>query len=303
MNRCRIARQKLGRQAAALAVARLQHGVITRAQLRAIGFTDAGIDSRVRRGRLKVAHRGVYVLASMTPELATEMAAVIACGHAAYGSHRSSLVLHGVISERPSAIQVTVVGRQVERPGIETHVVAELRSDETTEVQGIPVTTATRAIFDLAATASDLEHLLAEAYAKRLTNRAKLLALIAKHPSRPGSRNLRELLDAGPRRTRSDPERDLLRLIRKARLPPPKTNKRLAGWEVDFLWPDHRLIVEVDALSTHTSPRDFERDRRKDAELTLLGYAVIRVTRRQIGEEPEAVIARIAAALAQRSVA
>ena len=75
-------------------------------------------------------------------------------------------------------------------------------------------------------------------------------------------------------------------------------NARLHGWEVDFLWPAERLVVELDALSTHTSPRDFERDRRKDADLTLRRYTVIRVTRRQVEREPEAVIARIATALA-----
>jgi very-short-patch-repair endonuclease len=90
-------------------------------------------------------------------------------------------------------------------------------------------------------------------------------------------------------------------LIRKARLPSPRANVKVHGWEVDLLWSEHRLIVEVDALSTHTSPRDFERDRRKDAELTLLGYTVIRITRRQIEQEPEAVVARISAALSLSS--
>jgi very-short-patch-repair endonuclease len=80
-----------------------------------------------------------------------------------------------------------------------------------------------------------------------------------------------------------------------------RANVRVGPWEVDFVWPAARLIVEVDALSTHTDPRSFERDRRKDAELTLAGYTVIRVTRRQIEREPHAVVARIAAALAVAS--
>jgi very-short-patch-repair endonuclease len=284
-----------------VAVARMQHGVITRAQLTAIGFSEAGIDSRVKRGTLRVVHRGVYLLDSVRPELAIEMAAVLACGEGAFASHYSALMLLGLSSHRPTLPQVSVIGRDIDRRGIETHTVKRIPRDEVTEAHGIPVTTATRTILDLAARSSDLERLLAEAYAKRLTTRSKLITLGARFPSRPGIPKLLQLLDAEPQRTRSNPERALLTLIRKARLPPPKANEKLHGWEVDFLWADHRLIVEVDALSTHTSPRDFERDRRKDAELTLLGYTVIRVTRRQIEEEPEAVVARIAAALSLSS--
>ena len=69
---------------------------------------------------------------------------------------------------------------------------------------------------------------------------------------------------------------------------------------MDFgLSEEQKLIVEVDALATHSSPFHFERDRRKDAELTALGYTVLRVTRRQLDEEPGAVLLRISAVFAQ----
>jgi very-short-patch-repair endonuclease len=68
--------------------------------------------------------------------------------------------------------------------------------------------------------------------------------------------------------------------------------------EVDFLWPAHGLIVEVDGYAFHSSRSAFERDRRRDAELQTSGYRVIRITWRQIADEPEAVIATLAAALA-----
>ena len=57
----------------------------------------------------------------------------------------------------------------------------------------------------------------------------------------------------------------------RAHLPEPETNVKVGRWTVDFLWREAGLAVEVDAYSTHSSPWAFERDRRKDAELTASG--------------------------------
>jgi very-short-patch-repair endonuclease len=86
----------------------------------------------------------------------------------------------------------------------------------------------------------------------------------------------------------------LRRLITAARLPKPRTNVRVAGWEVDVLWPRERLIVEVDGYAYHGNRAAFERDRRKDAALTAAGYTVIRITWRQLKDEPLAVVALLA---------
>jgi len=66
--------------------------------------------------------------------------------------------------------------------------------------------------------------------------------------------------------------------------------------EVDFLWPEQRLIVEVDGFAFHSSRAAFERDRVRDAELTAAGYRVVRITWQRLVNEPEAVIATLAAA-------
>jgi very-short-patch-repair endonuclease len=72
----------------------------------------------------------------------------------------------------------------------------------------------------------------------------------------------------------------------------------VAGWEVDAYWPSHRLIVELDGWSYHRSRQAFERDRRKDADLTAAGHRVIRITSRRLAHEPHAVTAQLAALLA-----
>jgi len=67
--------------------------------------------------------------------------------------------------------------------------------------------------------------------------------------------------------------------------------------EVDLLWPAARLVVEVDGYEHHGPRPAFERDRRRDGRLSAAGYRVLRVTSRQLVEEPERVIAILAAAL------
>ena len=98
--------------------------------------------------------------------------------------------------------------------------------------------------------------------------------------------------------TRSEAEARLLTLLRAAGLPPTAVNARIGRYEVDFLWRPKRLVVEVDGYAYHSTRAAFERDRARDAELQAAGHRVIRVTWRQLIATPEAVVARIAAALA-----
>ena len=82
-----------------------------------------------------------------------------------------------------------------------------------------------------------------------------------------------------------------------AQLPRPNANARVGPYEVDFLWPDHHLIVETDGAATHATPQAFEADRRRDAELAARGYRVLRFTWRQIVYEPDSVLRAVAAVL------
>jgi very-short-patch-repair endonuclease len=97
-----------------------------------------------------------------------------------------------------------------------------------------------------------------------------------------------------PRFTRSQAERSLLKLVRAAKLPVPLTNTKVAGWEVDAVWPRHMLVVEVDGFAYHGNRAAFERDRRKDAALMAAGYRVVRITWRRLVYEPHEVVALLA---------
>jgi very-short-patch-repair endonuclease len=206
----------------------------------------------------------------------------------------------------PELVEISIARTTgVRRPGIRIHRTTTLEPQDLRKLDGIPVTSPARTLLDLGTVLrpSGLERAFAQAETKRLVRRTDLVALLERHGRRPGAGPLRALLEAeaGPAFTRSEAERKLLELVRAAELPGPKTNARLGAYEVDFLWPRHRLVVEVDGYRFHSQRSAFERDRRRDAELTRRGFTVIRVTWRQLVDEPHAVVARIAAALALAS--
>ena len=289
------------RDAVILSLAAGQHGVITRRQLVEAGVPAHAIDYRVKRRRLHRLYRGVYRVGTFRSRYVREMAAVFACGETARISHRSAGELSKMIS-RPSdegPVELSLLGGY-RRPGpsVRIHRVTRLEPDETTHLYGIPVTVPARTLLDLAGSvhARKGEQALGVALREGLTSREEIRNLLARYPRRSGTPLLRALLhrDGEPAFTRSEAEAGFLRLVRKARLPRPKVNHTVEGYEVDFLWRRQRLIVEIDGFAFHSSPGAFERDRRRDAVLTGAGFRGLRVTWRQLRKEAEALVVIVA---------
>ncbi|MEJ2187121.1 MAG: DUF559 domain-containing protein [Gemmatimonadota bacterium] len=186
---------------------------------------------------------------------------------------------------------------------VRVHRVPDLRADEITTFHGIPVTTPARTILDLAGALGprELEGMVAQAERTGLATREEITALAARYPRRAGTRRLRALLARGedPAFTRSKLEAAVLDMTRTARLPKPQTNVLLCGYEVDFFFRGAGVVLEVDGFVYHSSRASFEADRRRDMAMEAEGYRVIRVTWRQIRKERDAVLARLAQALAQ----
>ena len=232
------------------------------------------------------------------------MAAVLACGAGARLSHGTAARVWGLDDGGPDPrIHVGVVrGHPSPGPDVCVH---RLRDDDPESVvrhEGLPLTTPARTLLDLAGylAASQLERAVARARRQELVIDDDVARLLARHPRRRGVGRLRAImaLDGGPAFTRSEAEARLLELVRRGGLAAPRVNARVAGWEVDFVWTRARLIVEVDGYAFHASTRAFERDRERDATLMGAGYRVARVTWRQLTTTPEAVLVRLAQALA-----
>jgi very-short-patch-repair endonuclease len=128
-----------------------------------------------------------------------------------------------------------------------------------------------------------------------LISPTKVRAAVARNPGRKGRGILGELAD--PARavgvTREAAEERMLALIRAAGLQDPERNVAIGPYVVDFLWPDSRVIVEVDSYQWHSGPAAFKRDRRKHAYLTDRGHQVHRVTWEMMND-PLPLIARLA---------
>jgi very-short-patch-repair endonuclease len=283
-------------------LATMQYGVVSRAQLLAAGIGPGAIETRLKRHQLHPLHRGIYAVghAALVP-LAREMAAVLACGPGAVLSHWSAAWLWRLLELADDLIEVTVPRSNRRRPGLRVHRSRSLAPEDIRMHRGLPVTAPERTLLDLAevATTRDLERAVDEALTQRLTTHAALVAVVERSRGHRGTGRLRGLLARTdePALTRSDAEERFLALVREASLPAAEVNTRVGGHLVDFLWRERRLVAEVDGYRFHSSRSAFERDRRRDAELNAAGFRVIRVTWRQLVEEPIAVAARIARAL------
>lgn len=282
-----------------------QHGVVTRAQLLALGFTGTQVDGRIRNGLLRPLHRGVFQVGPVCAEFAHAMAACLACGPTAALSHASAAVVVHMLKERPSPIDVSVVGTTRVRAGIRVHRVRDLAAGDVQRFQGMRITSPMRTLLDLGGMLSvrELERVVAEALALRLVSEKSLLRLVDQRPGARGARALRAVLAVAPARLRSDAEARFRDLVAAAGLAVPECNKHVLSHEVDFVWRRQRLIVEVDGARYHLPLLAFERDRRRDAELVAAGWRVIRVTWSQITRESHRVVARIAQALGIGSAA
>jgi very-short-patch-repair endonuclease len=261
----------------------------------------------LERATLHRMYRGVYLIGHPIPlPGARELGAVLACGDRAIVSHRSAAALWGLARRSVDAVDITVVQRGCRsRDGLRVHRVEELTAPDCGLSSGIPVTSPARTVIDYAATATatEVERAIAEAFANKLTDEPQILAAVDRVPNRAGVALVRAILGqpGGPKRTRSGGEQAMLRLIRACKLPVPLVNQQVAGWNADFLWPDARLIVEVDGYPYHAHRQAFERDHRRDIAHKNAGYEVLRFTWRQLDEEPFLVAAAIVRALALRA--
>ena len=274
------------------ALAERQHGVVGRAQLLGLGVSSDAIDRMLKRGRLCPVHRGVYTIGHrLLSQDGRWMAAVLAYGPDAVLSHRAAAALWGM--RAGTWVEVTVPNGRSPRDGIEVHR-AKLPPDERTTHRGIPTTTVPRTLLDLSAvvTRRHLRSALREAEHLRLTDPLSLHDLTTRYARRPGLKAIKALLsDAsiGAKVIRSELEERFQDFLISAGLPLPQTNVIVEGYEVDCVWPEQRVIVELDGHASHSPAHAFELDRARDRRLEAAGWRVIRITWRQLETESELV--------------
>jgi very-short-patch-repair endonuclease len=215
-------------------------------------------------------YRGVYAVGHVA--LSHEgrwMAAVLACGEGAVLSHRSAAQLFTLLPAAVETVHVTVpFDRRPKHAGIAVHRSRTLTPAAITARERVPATKPWRTIEDLRRTESP-------ELVRQAIRQADFLGL--------------PLQNISTDRTRSELERLFLALCRRYGLPTPEVNVRIGPHLVDFLFREQRLAVETDGWKAHRGRQAFEDDRVRGLDLLKLGFELVRLSKRQIEDEPALV--------------
>jgi very-short-patch-repair endonuclease len=282
------------------ALVRGQHGVISRRQLSAAGLGHEAIVHRVRTGRLHPVARGVYAVGR--PELSRDgelMAGVLAGGMGAWVSHETGAEALGVRRREPGPIELSVVAaRRSSRQGVTVHRRERRDPGMVTEVRGIPVSTVPALMVDMALRwpPAHLEAAINQADALDLLDPEAMRRALGAFAGQPGVKPVRDLLDAATfLLTDSELERLFVRLVRRAGLSDPQTQRYVDSRRVDFTWPELGLVVETDGLRYHRTPLQQRRDVERDQAHRAQGLVPVRFTHWQVHHAPRIVLDGLAA--------
>ena len=282
--------------AQAWAIARRSHGIVTRAELLALGFSRQAIEHRLHNGRLYRHAPGVYSVG--TPDLTKHgrlMVAVKQCGAGAVLSHLSAAVLWGIWSREPRRITVTVPRRRNPRAaGVQVRR-RTLAPEDLAENFGIPVTSPLRTVIDFAAEhgTNATERVVLEADARNVLRADTLRGQLVGRRE-PGAPLLCAILDRDAFvLTESELERLLVPLALRAGLGRPETQVMVNGHRVDFYFRDIDLVVEANGLRYHRTALQQKKDRLREQAHAAAGTASVAFTHHQIAYEPDYVVATL----------
>ncbi|MEA2397050.1 MAG: hypothetical protein QOK25_606 [Thermoleophilaceae bacterium] len=272
-----------------------QYDLVAAWQLLDRGWTRRMIDHGVEDRGWGVVHPGVYALTSAPLTQSQKWMAATLTAPGTVLSHGSAGACWGFRSWPGSFEAVTRPGNGGPRRMGNVRVYRSRRLEgDVARREGVPITTATRTLIDLARRLGPRAtgRTLREALRLKTTTTGALLASLESHEGRPGTAVLLELAARYARvpysRTRSDAEAFALELLQDAGVEAPRVNTRIAGEEADLWWPERRLIIEIDGPQYH---RFAEEDARKQALWEAAGQTVRRIPSGVVYERPTRLIA------------
>ena len=282
-------------------LADLQLGLVETSQLLRLGLTRAEIQHRVDSGFLVRIHRGVYAVGRRSLSWEARLkAATLAEGESALASHLWGGGLWEIWPKPRGRPEVTVLGaarRTTE--GVRVHRMRRRHPDDYAEIGCIPVTSIELTCLHLCGvlTRPSAERAVVKAARLRQFDLQRAIALCDRSGGRAGLGVFRAILgrDLTPElRALSELELRFLEILRRHGLPMPEVNQDAVSYMVDAVWREQRVVVELDGFDFHKLPKDLQRDNRRNRDLVLAGYTVIRYTWADL-QDP----ARIAREIAQ----
>jgi hypothetical protein len=269
-----------------------QRGLVSREQLRGLGFSRRQVERRIGDGWLQPVHHNVFAVGHRhLSDQAYLLAALLSLGRRAFLSHRTAAAVWGLRAVNLREIELTIPGTGGRsRDGLVVHRARKVPDpDEVRTHVDLRVSSVARVLVELAAREkpAELARLVTVAVQKRLLRldaqdgRAALEAVLARHARRPGMAALKGVLGAyrRPDSSASELERAFDRLLAgHPEIPPPHRNVHVGHWEIDRFWPEHNLAVELDGRPYHLAAGAMEKDRIKDAWLLRQGITPLRFT-------------------------
>jgi very-short-patch-repair endonuclease len=271
-------------------LAAASHSVLTRPQA-AQHLSDRRLATAIRQGWLIESYPGVLAMAGASPTFEHQLrAATLAAGGRAAASHRSAARLHrldGFTEVELAEVSISAHYRWQFPGNVVAHHIAELNSQDITEINGIRVTSLARTLADLGSVVST--DLVAQALtaARREGCSTRWIRSVAERLDRPGqsgtSRILR-LLDAIPHEGRvaeSWFEELLARCLEDPRIPGLIRQHEIhdsAGTfvaRVDLAVPRVTLAIEAHSKRHHFGPQAEAADADRDLRLAACGWEVL----------------------------
>ena len=277
------------------------HGIVTRRELLDAGVTKAEIEHRLATGGLLREHRGVFRVGHRAPSIeATFTAAVRAGGRGALLCGRAAAHLYALTKGADPQPEILTLGKRRVK-SVRVRQTRSIDPRDAASFRGIPITTVSRTIVDLAAVLDGeaLGRACHEAGIKFGATPADIRDALGRRPNAKGAAKLRRIIDGDDPITLSRLERRFVDLLRAAGLPLPRTNKRAGGRRVDCRWPDARLTVELDGYRYHHSRHAWEQDRRREREARERGDEFRRYTWGDVHDHASSTIAELRRLLAR----
>jgi Transcriptional regulator, AbiEi antitoxin len=292
-----------------------QHGLITLAQVIALGGSRQLAHRRVASTRWIRLYPGVFLVAGHPFTWDTRvLAAVLAAGVGALASHRTACVLWGLEDYRAGAPELSVPRhRKAEQLDAVVHESTDLHLAQPVVRRGIPTTGLARTLLDVSIKVPFLqaECTVEDALRRYPLDWADLYDTLVRHSrrGRDGCGTFRAVLDErfGERViTDSRFETLVRRLLIDVGIEEPVSQHNVYDGtefvgELDLAWPQAMVGAELQSKAFHLNPVSFERDKLKLNRIRGLGWIVPEFTWRFYVEHPDQLVAQIRDPLLQRS--
>jgi hypothetical protein len=271
-----------------------QHNRIALTEIHDLGIPTSTVHRWVTADRLVQVHDGVFAVAPLLNDPWGRWMGATLTAPDTFLSRVSASVAWEVLGYEE---ELTVVrpgsGGPRRHEGILVHRSSTLEGN-TTELNGVPITTIERTLLDIAPIVSEkaLRRAVRVAVREEHTSLAAIGDAIGRAHGPRGAKRVAAALAryAGLpiERARSGAEIRAIEILRDYGRPLPQLNIRIAGEEADLVWRRHRQIIEIDGGPWHL---DAGEDARKQAAWEQAGYEVRRIPSDDVYEHPPRLLA------------